>query len=158
MIILTDNGMTHRLNLDPEMPLLWAPRDHLHLTGTKCGCSIAQCGACTIHVDGRPVRACRTRLADVNGSEITTIEVVGGSVAEAVRDAWRGLDVCNADICHSGQIMAAIGLLTETRGRPTRTSAQPWMATSVAAAPISGSARPSTPRPDPWPDRRMRPC
>ena len=93
------------------MPLLWAIRDHANLTGTKYGCGIAQCGACTVHVDGRPARSCQLRIGDVGGSAITTIEGVEGRVADAVKAAWRRLDVVQCGYCQSGQIMAAIGLL-----------------------------------------------
>jgi len=113
MIALTINGASHQVDADPDMPLLWAIRDHLDLTGTKYGCGIAQCGACTVHVDGMPVRSCQTRLGDVGASAVTTIEGVGGKVAEAVQAAWRKLDVVQCGYCQSGQIMTAIGLLTE---------------------------------------------
>jgi isoquinoline 1-oxidoreductase alpha subunit len=99
MLKLTVNGVSHEVDADPEMPLLWALRDHLNQTGTKYGCGIAQCGACTVHLDGQPVRACQTRIS--------------GKVAEAVRTAWRGLDVVQCGYCQSGQIMSAIGLLSE---------------------------------------------
>jgi isoquinoline 1-oxidoreductase subunit alpha len=113
MIQLTINGTTHQLDADPDMPLLWALRDHLNLTGTKYGCGIAQCGACTVHVGGQAVRSCQTRLSDVGGARITTIEGVTGKVAEAVQAAWRQLDVVQCGYCQSGQIMSAIGLLNE---------------------------------------------
>ena len=100
------------------MPLLWAIRDHAHLTGTKYGCGIAQCGACTVHVDGQPVRSCQLSIADVGDARITTIEGVQGRVAEAVKAAWRRLDVVQCGYCQSGQIMAAIGLL-EASPQPT---------------------------------------
>ncbi|KMO16773.1 (2Fe-2S)-binding protein, partial [Methylobacterium indicum] len=87
MTKLTLNGRTYEVEADPEMPLLWAIRDHLNLTGTKYGCGIAQCGACTVHLDGQPVRACQTRLGDVGEAKITTIEGISGPVAEAVRTA-----------------------------------------------------------------------
>jgi isoquinoline 1-oxidoreductase alpha subunit len=113
MINLTINGASHQIDADPEMPLLWAIRDHLGLTGTKYGCGIAQCGACTVHIDGQPVRSCQTRIGDVADGKITTIEGVGGQVAEAVQEAWRRLDVVQCGYCQSGQIMSAIGLLTQ---------------------------------------------
>jgi isoquinoline 1-oxidoreductase alpha subunit len=113
MVTLTINGTPHRLDVDPEMPLLWAIRDHVNLTGTKYGCGIAQCGACTVHVDGQPVRSCQTRVMDVGDAAVTTIEGVSGKVAEAVRSAWQSLDVVQCGYCQSGQIMSAIGLLTE---------------------------------------------
>ncbi len=113
MVQLTINGQTHQIDVDPEMPLLWAIRDHVALTGTKYGCGIAQCGACTVHLDGQPVRSCQTRVADVGSAAITTIEGVNGRVAEAVQAAWRQLDVVQCGYCQSGQIMSAIGLLSQ---------------------------------------------
>ena len=115
MTKLTLNGRTYEVDADPEMPLLWAIRDHLNLTGTKYGCGIAQCGACTVHLDGQPVRACQTRLGDVGEAKITTIEGISGPVAEAVRTAWRKLDVVQCGYCQSGQMMSAIGLLSDNK-------------------------------------------
>src|SRR3954463_10051285 len=114
MVNLTINGTAHAVDADPDMPLLWALRDLLNLTGTKYGCGIAQCGACTIHLDGQPVRSCQTRVGDVGEGRITTIEGIGGRVADAVQAAWRKLDVVQCGYCQSGQIMSAIGLLTQT--------------------------------------------
>jgi isoquinoline 1-oxidoreductase alpha subunit len=111
MITLTINGTPRQIEADPEMPLLWAIRDHLDLTGTKYGCGIAQCGACTVHVDGQPVRSCQTRVGDVGDGRITTIEGVNGRVAEAVQTAWRKLDVVQCGYCQSGQLLSAAGLL-----------------------------------------------
>jgi isoquinoline 1-oxidoreductase alpha subunit len=118
MVTLSVNGTPHRVDADPDMPLLWALRDHLNLTGTKFGCGIAQCGACTVHVDGMPLRSCQVRVGDVGTGEITTIEGVSGKVAEAVQTAWRSLDVVQCGYCQSGQIMSAIGLL-EQNSKPT---------------------------------------
>lgn len=109
---LTVNGVTHTVDADPDMPLLWALRDRLDATGTKYGCGIAQCGACTVHLDGRPVRSCQTKVGDVGTAQVTTIEGVSGRVAEAVQAAWRKLDVVQCGYCQSGQIMSAIGLLS----------------------------------------------
>jgi isoquinoline 1-oxidoreductase alpha subunit len=114
MINLTINGKKHDLDVAAEMPLLWAIRDVLNLTGTKFGCGIAQCGACTVHLDGQPVRSCQTPVGDAAGHEITTIEGVNGKVAEAVKAAWQDLDVVQCGYCQSGQIMSAIGLLSQT--------------------------------------------
>lgn len=111
MIELSINGVKRQVDGNPEMPLLWAVRDHLGLTGTKYGCGIAQCGSCTVHLDGQPVRSCQTRLRDIGSAEITTIEGVDGRVAQAVQAAWRALDVVQCGYCQSGQIMSAIGLL-----------------------------------------------
>jgi isoquinoline 1-oxidoreductase subunit alpha len=118
MVTLSVNRTPHRVDADPDMPLLWALRDHLNLTGTKFGCGIAQCGACTVHVDGMPLRSCQVRVGDVGTGEITTIEGVSGKVAEAVQTAWRSLDVVQCGYCQSGQIMSAIGLL-EQNSKPT---------------------------------------
>ncbi|WP_430910378.1 (2Fe-2S)-binding protein [Methylobacterium sp. sgz302541] len=113
MLKLTVNGVPREVDADPEMPLLWVLRDRLDMTGTKYGCGIAQCGACTVHLDGQPVRSCQTRIGDVAEARITTIEGVSGRVAEAVQGAWRKLDVVQCGYCQSGQIMSAIGLLTD---------------------------------------------
>ncbi|GJD81544.1 (2Fe-2S)-binding protein [Methylobacterium gregans] len=120
MVKLTVNGATHEVEADPDMPLLWVLRDRLDKTGTKYGCGIAQCGACTVHLDGQPARACQTRIGDVGDAQITTIEGVSGRVAEAVQGAWRKLDVVQCGYCQSGQIMSAIGLLS---GNPKPTDA-----------------------------------
>ncbi|CAA0105758.1 Isoquinoline 1-oxidoreductase subunit alpha [Starkeya nomas] len=114
----TLNGSERTLEADGQMPLLWAIRDIVGLTGTKFGCGAALCGACTVHVDGVPVRSCQTALADVEGKNVTTIEGVGGEVGEAVVAAWRKLDVVQCGYCQSGQIMSAVGLLSENR-KPT---------------------------------------
>ena len=114
MVELTINGSTHAVDADPDMPLLWVLRDLLNMTGTKYGCGIAQCGACTVHLDGQPVRSCITATRDAAGHEITTIEGVRGKVAEAVQGAWQGLDVVQCGYCQSGQVMSAIGLLSQT--------------------------------------------
>jgi isoquinoline 1-oxidoreductase alpha subunit len=99
---------------DPTMPLLWAVRDLIGLHGTKFGCGIGACGACTVHIDGSPARACQTALSDVAGRQVTTIEGVNGKVAHAVQSAWQKLDVVQCGYCQSGQIMSAIALLTDT--------------------------------------------
>ena len=113
MLTLNLNGEVREVDADPDMPLLWVIRDRLDMTGTKYGCGIAQCGACTVHLDGQPVRSCQTRIGDVGEAKITTIEGVHGKVADAVKAAWRGLDVVQCGYCQSGQIMSAIGLLTD---------------------------------------------
>lgn len=114
MLTVTVNGVAHEVDADPATPLLWVLRDQLAKTGTKYGCGIAQCGACTVHLDGQPVRACQTRIGDIGKASVTTIEGVSGRVAEAVQTAWRGLDVVQCGYCQSGQIMSAIGLLSTT--------------------------------------------
>jgi isoquinoline 1-oxidoreductase subunit alpha len=105
------NGKSVSVNAPPGTPLLWVIRDDLMLTGTKFGCGVAACGACTVHVDGIPTRSCQTFIEDVAGAEITTIEGLAGPVAEAVKAAWTELDVVQCGYCQSGQIMAAVGLL-----------------------------------------------
>jgi isoquinoline 1-oxidoreductase subunit alpha len=112
MITLKINGETHELNLDPKMPLLWAIRDRLNLTGTKFGCGHAMCGACVVHIDGQAARSCSIMVGEATGKNITTIEGVSGKVAEAVTTAWQRLDVVQCGYCQSGQIMSAIILLT----------------------------------------------
>ena len=112
-ITLSVNGSPHQVDADPDTPLLWVLRDHLGLTGTKYACGVAQCGACTVHVDGQPRRACVTPIRRVVGRPITTIEGVEGKVADAVRDAWVGVQVPQCGYCQSGQIMSAVALLTE---------------------------------------------
>jgi isoquinoline 1-oxidoreductase alpha subunit len=118
MVDLTINGTTRSVDADPDMPLLWAVRDILNLTGTKYGCGIAACGACTVHVDGQPVRSCVTPISDVSGKAVITIEGAHGPLAEAVQNAWIKLDVPQCGYCQSGQVMSAIGLLSENR-KPT---------------------------------------
>lgn len=118
MIRFSVNGQQQELDLEPDMPLLWVLRDGIGLTGTKYGCGQALCGACMVLVDGQPARSCQLRLIDVAGRQVTTIEGAGGRVAEVVQQAWARLDVPQCGYCQSGQVLAAIGLLTENR-RPT---------------------------------------
>lgn len=107
------NGQTHKVEAEPGTPLLWVIRDELELTGTKFGCGIASCGACTIHLDGSPTRSCITPVDSAAGKAITTIEGVNDPVAGAVQSAWRERDVVQCGYCQSGQIMSAIGLLRQ---------------------------------------------
>ena len=111
--VIKVNGKEHRLDVDGDMPLLWALRDIVGLTGTKFGCGIAQCGACTVHVDGVPTRSCQLAIEDATDVEITTIEGAGGKVAEVVKAVWTENDVPQCGYCQSGQILAAVALLTE---------------------------------------------
>ena len=117
-ISLILNGQPATLEVDPTVPLLWAIREAAGLTGTKFGCGTAQCGACTVHLDGRPTLACATTAGEVAGREVTTIEGVAGEAAAAVRASWLALDVAECGYCQPGQIMSAVALLTETP-RPT---------------------------------------
>jgi len=112
------NGTARTVGVEDDIPLLWVLRDELRLTGTKYGCGVAQCGACTVHVDGRATRSCVTPAAALSGRNVVTIEGVSGDVARAVQDAWRRLDVAQCGYCQSGQIMSAIALLSEIR-RPS---------------------------------------
>ncbi|MBB6252633.1 (2Fe-2S)-binding protein [Nitrospirillum iridis] len=113
-IKLTLNGKPWSVDADPDMPLLWAVREIAGKTGSKFGCGAAQCGACTMHVDGQPVRSCSTPIGSIAGSKVTTIEGLEGKVAKAVQDAWVKLDVVQCGYCQSGQIMSAVALLTDT--------------------------------------------
>jgi isoquinoline 1-oxidoreductase alpha subunit len=115
MVRFTVNGQAQELDVEPDMPLLWAIRDVVGLTGTKFGCGQALCGACTVLVDGQPTRACQMAIGDIAGRSITTIEGASGRVAEAVQKAWIGLDVPQCGYCQSGQVMATIALLTENK-------------------------------------------
>ncbi|MFS4438452.1 (2Fe-2S)-binding protein [Paracoccaceae bacterium GXU_MW_L88] len=105
------NGEEVTMDLDPDTPLLWAIRDQLQLTGTKFGCGIAQCGACTVMLDGMPRRACVTPISMIEGSEVTTIEGMEGAEYDAVQDAWKAIDVPQCGWCQSGQVMSATALL-----------------------------------------------
>ena len=111
MIKLNVNGVSHSLDVPPDMPLLWALRDHLQLTGTKFGCGESYCGACTVHLDGKPVRSCSVKVGSAAGKRVTTIEGIAGPVIEALRTAWIDLDVPQCGYCHSGQLMRAAALL-----------------------------------------------
>ena len=112
MITLTVNGRRHELDVEPDAPLLWVLRDELGLTGTKFGCGIAQCGACTVHVDGKPVRSCVTPSGSVKGA-VTTIEGLSKDLKHPVQQAWLAEDAPQCGYCQSGQIMAAAALLKE---------------------------------------------
>ena len=119
MIKLTINGKAHQLDVAPDTPLLWALRDTLQMTGTKYGCGQALCGACTVHVDGTPTRACVTPISAVAGRKITTIEAIDHErLGKVVQEAWRKLDVVQCGYCQSGQIMSAVALLSQNR-KPT---------------------------------------
>ena len=115
MVKLTINGTSHDVDVEPDTPLLWVIRDTIGLTGTKYGCGIAQCGACTVHVDGKPVRSCVLPVGALQNRAVITIEGVGATPAGArVQKAWLDLEVVQCGYCQSGQIMSAAALLTAT--------------------------------------------
>jgi isoquinoline 1-oxidoreductase alpha subunit len=124
------NGSARTFDADGDVPLLWVLRDELGLTGTKYGCGIAQCGACTVHVDGRAARSCVTPAGGLGNREIVTIEGISGNVAQAVQGAWRRLDVAQCGYCQSGQIMSASALLSE-KPRPSDADIDAAMAGNV---------------------------
>jgi aerobic-type carbon monoxide dehydrogenase small subunit (CoxS/CutS family) len=114
------NGKDIEIEVDGTTPVLWVLRDHLDMTGTKFGCGIAQCGACTVHLDGQPIRSCVTPASEVEGRAITTIEGLGGGELHPVQEAWIELSVPQCGYCQSGQIMSTVALL---RARPDPTDA-----------------------------------
>jgi isoquinoline 1-oxidoreductase subunit alpha len=118
MISLRVNGAKHDVDVDPSTPLLWVLRDHLGLTGTKYGCGIAQCGACTVHVNGRATRCCMLAVEAVAGSEITTIEALAENGGQHLQQLWVELNVPQCGYCHSGILMAASDLLKRV-AKPT---------------------------------------
>ena len=118
MISFTVNGTSHQLDVEPETPLLWVIRDEIGLTGTKFGCGIAQCGACTVHIDGEAVRSCGIQVGDVAGKAVVTIEGLSPDSRHPVQQAWLIEDVPQCGYCQSGQIMAAAALL-KTTPKPT---------------------------------------
>lgn len=118
MISLTINGKSHELDVAPDTPLLWALRDELHMTGTKLGCGMSLCGACTVHMNGNPVRSCSVPISAVAGAKIETIEGINSPAFQAVQQAWRTLDVVQCGYCQSGQIMSATALL-QSNSMPT---------------------------------------
>ncbi len=131
MTTFTLNGRSTTVDADPTTPILWALRDHLGLTGTKFGCGAAQCGACTVHVNGQPMRSCVTPLAAAAGARVTTIEgIEADRVGQAVVDAWVRHDVAQCGYCQSGQVMSATALLKKTK-RPTDAQIDQAMAGNV---------------------------
>lgn len=120
MFDLTVNGVTRSVDADPQTPLLWVVREHIGLTGTKFSCGIGQCGACTLHVDGRPIRSCSFPVASAVGKAITTIEGVSRDGSHPIQRAWKELDAPQCGYCQSGMIMSALALL---RANPNPTDA-----------------------------------
>lgn len=113
MISLKVNGTEHQIEVDPETPLLWVLRDHLGLTGTKYGCGMAQCGACTVHLDGEAIQSCVTPVAEAEGKAVTTIEGLSPDLSHPLQKAWIEHDVPQCGYCQSGQLMTAAALLAE---------------------------------------------
>ena len=158
------NGKSHQVDLPDDVPLLWVLRDEAGLTGTKYGCGVAACGACTVHINGEAVRSCQTTLGDVEG-EITTIEGIGDpNKMAAIQQAWVDHQVAQCGYCQSGQIMQAASLLAEN---PTPTDAdidEAMQGNLCRLAPIPVSAPPSTQPPkkcrrlDPWPASEKSPA
>lgn len=124
------NGQAREVDAEPDTPLLWVLRDELRLTGTKFGCGMAQCGACTVHVDGQAVRSCMFPVSAAGGTKITTIEGISGPVADAVKNSWREVQVPQCGYCQSGQIMSAVALLGKTP-KPTDKDIDTAMAGNV---------------------------
>ena len=113
MISLNVNQKAYQVDADPDMPLLWALRDLLQLTGTKYGCGVAQCGACVVHLNGEAVRSCVTKVSRAAGQEVTTIEGLSANNDHPLQKAWQEIDVPQCGYCHSGQLMSAAVLLRE---------------------------------------------
>ena len=118
MIPIIVNGKRHQVDVDADTPLLWVLRENLGLTGTKFGCGIAQCGACTVHLDGQPIRSCVTQVAAVKGKKITTIEGLSPNGSHPLQQAWIAEEVPQCGYCQSGQIMSAAALL-KTKPKPS---------------------------------------
>jgi isoquinoline 1-oxidoreductase alpha subunit len=131
MFELRVNGQAHQVDVPADMPVLWVLRDVLGMTGTKFGCGIAQCGACTVHANGDPVRSCLLTIADAAGRDITTIEAIGATPEGArVQKAWLDLEVVQCGYCQSGQIMSAAALL-KTTPKPTDTDIDDAMSGNI---------------------------
>ncbi len=142
MIELKINGQTHKLDVDPATPLLWVIRERTGLTGTKFGCGIAQCGACTMHLNGVPIRSCVTPVKAAAGQEITTIEGVRGSEGKLhpVQEAWISWQVPQCGYCQSGQIMAAVALLNNNNS-PTDSDIDAAMSGNICRCGTYGRIR-----------------
>lgn len=129
-VALTINGQRQNVNAAADTPLLWVLREQLKLTGTKFGCGVGQCGACTVHVNGVPMQSCLVTLADANGKRITTIEGLSKDASHPLQKAWIAEQVPQCGYCQSGQIMRAAGLLKE-KPRPTRDEIVEYMSTNI---------------------------
>jgi isoquinoline 1-oxidoreductase subunit alpha len=129
-IKVTVNNQTRELDVDPDMPLLWAVRDHLKLTGTKFGCGMALCGACTVLDNGKAVRSCSTQMGKIEGADITTIEGISARGPHAVQKAWEEVSVPQCGYCQTGQIMQAISLLS-AKPNPTDADIDEGMAGNI---------------------------
>ena len=131
MIQLNINGKVHSVDVEPDTPLLWVLRDTLQYTGTKYGCGMGLCGACTVHLGGEPIRSCSTPVSAAAGKKISTIEAVDTTrIGKAVQEAWRKLDVAQCGYCQSGQIMSAVSLLS-TKKKPTDADIDAAMAGNI---------------------------
>jgi isoquinoline 1-oxidoreductase subunit alpha len=130
MITLVVNGKQHRVDAAPDLPLLWAIREDLRLTGTKYGCGMALCGACTVHLDGSPIRSCVTPISAAAGKKVTTIEGLSAQGTHPVQRAWVELDVPQCGFCQSGQIMSAAALLAQ-KASPTDADIDSAMAGNI---------------------------
>jgi isoquinoline 1-oxidoreductase alpha subunit len=138
---LSINGKTHTVDVPGDMPLLWVLRDVLGLTGTKFGCGIAACGACTVHIDGKPTRSCGTPVSTLAGKHVTTIEAIGETASgKKVQDAWMALDVPQCGYCQSGQIMSASALLART-AQPTDSDIDSAMSGNICRCGTYGRIR-----------------
>jgi isoquinoline 1-oxidoreductase alpha subunit len=141
MPALDINGTTTTLDIPDDMPLLWAIRDVMGLTGTKFGCGVALCGACTVHLDGQPIRSCVTPVSAAAGKKITTIEAIGNDpVGAKVQDAWRQVDVVQCGYCQSGQIMSATALL-QSNAKPSDADIDNAMAGNICRCGTYGRIR-----------------
>jgi isoquinoline 1-oxidoreductase alpha subunit len=131
MIKLNINGKVHSVDVEPDTPLLWVLRDTLQYTGTKYGCGMGLCGACTVHLGGEPIRSCSTPVSAAAGKKISTIEAVDATrIGKAVQEAWRKLDVAQCGYCQSGQIMSAVSLLS-TKKNPSDADIDAAMAGNI---------------------------
>ena len=129
-VTLTVNGRRHDIRALPDTPLLWVLREHLKLTGTKYGCGVGQCGACTVHIDGKPNHACLNPIKDLEGRRVTTIEGLAPDSSHSLQKAWIAEQVPQCGYCQSGQIMRAAGLLQENP-RPSRQEIVDYMNTNI---------------------------